>query len=50
MQGLDAMMHMAPLQASQRRETRAQRRLELEYANLNLVVVHEIGETSSVAT
>jgi hypothetical protein len=47
LQCVDAMMSVARLQSRQRRETRAFRCLELEHTNLNVVVVHKIGETSS---
>jgi hypothetical protein len=52
MQCMDENMCAAPPKASQRRETRAQATqccLEFELANLNAIVVHEIGETSSAA-
>jgi hypothetical protein len=52
MQHMDDNMSRTPTRASQRRETRAQaavRHLEFELANLNAIVVHEIGETSSAA-
>jgi hypothetical protein len=39
------MMHAALLRASQKREMRALRYLELEHENLNVAVAHEIGET-----
>jgi hypothetical protein len=42
-------MRLAPPRASQRRETRAQvvqRSLEFIQENLNIAVVHKIGETS----
>jgi hypothetical protein len=52
MKRVDENMCRAPPRASQRMETRAQaavRCLEFELANLNALVVHEIGE-SSLAT
>jgi hypothetical protein len=52
MERMDENMGRAPPRASQRMETRAQaaaRRLEFELANLNVLVVHEIGESSSAA-
>jgi hypothetical protein len=52
MERVDENMHRAPLRANQRMETRAQaaaHRLEFELANLNVPVVHEIGESSSAA-
>jgi hypothetical protein len=52
MERVDENMRRAPPRASQRTETRAQaaaRRLEFELANLNVPVVHEIGESSSAA-
>jgi chromatin remodeling complex protein RSC6 len=52
MEHVDENMHRAPPRASQRMETRAQataRCLEFELANLNALVVHEIGESSSTA-
>jgi hypothetical protein len=48
MERVDENMHRAPPRASQRMETRA-RRLEFELANLNVPMVHEIGESSSAA-
>ena len=44
-------MRRVPPRASQRMQTRAQAaacRLEFELANLNVPVVHEIGESSSL--
>jgi hypothetical protein len=52
MKRVDENMYSAPLQASQRMETRAQAasfRLEFELTNLDAPVVHEIGESSSAA-
>jgi hypothetical protein len=49
MQHVDEMMHAAPPWASQRRQTRALRRLQLEQANLNRHAILEIGETSAAA-
>jgi hypothetical protein len=52
MKCVDENMCRAPPQASQRMETRAQVaacHLEFELANLNVPVVHEIGESSSAA-
>jgi hypothetical protein len=52
MERVDENMRRAPPRASQRMETRAQaiaRRLEFELANLNVPMVHEIGESSSAA-
>jgi hypothetical protein len=52
MERVDENMCRTPLRASQRMETRAQvaaRRLEFELANLNALVIHEIGESSSAA-
>jgi hypothetical protein len=52
MERVDENMHRAPPRARQRMETRAQVaacRLEFELANLNVYVVHEIGESSSAA-
>jgi hypothetical protein len=52
MERVDENMRRAPPRASQRMETRAQaaaRRLEFELENLNVPVVHEIGESSSAA-
>ena len=49
MQLVDAIKHAALPRASQRRAIRALHHLELKQANLNLFVVHEIGETSSIA-
>ena len=46
LQCVDAMMSVAPLQSSQRRETKAFHCLELKHANLNIAVVHKLGETS----
>jgi hypothetical protein len=51
MECVDENMHRAPPRASQRMQTRAQavaRRLEFELANLNVHMVYEIGESSSV--
>jgi hypothetical protein len=47
---VDENMRRVPPRASQRMETRAQaaaHRLEFELANLNALVIHEIGESSS---
>ena len=50
MERMDENMHRAPPQASQRMQTRAQARcLEFELANLNALVIHKIGESSSPA-
>jgi hypothetical protein len=49
MQRVDDMMCVALPRASQRRQTRALRRLYLEQANLNGHAVPEIGEMSAVA-
>jgi hypothetical protein len=48
MQRVDAIMRAAPPRASQRRAMKALRCLELKHANLNVAVVHEIVETSTV--
>jgi hypothetical protein len=48
MQRVDAMMRAALLRASQRKVTKTLRHLKLEQTNLNVVVVHEIGKTSSI--
>jgi hypothetical protein len=52
MERMDENMRRAPPRASQRMQTRAQAaacRLDIELANLNALVVHEIGESSSAA-
>jgi hypothetical protein len=52
MEHVDENMRRTPPRASQRMETRAQaaaRRLEFGLTNLNVPVVHEIGESSSAA-
>jgi hypothetical protein len=46
---VDTMMRTAPPRVGQKKEMTAFRHLELEHVNLNVAVVHEIGETSLVA-
>jgi hypothetical protein len=48
MQYVNVMMLTAPPQASQRKEIRAHCCSEQEHTNLNVAMVHEIGETSSI--